>query len=220
MIGRFRPLARYEAPMSRMHRTGEVEAFVAAVALSFPRGESETPSTVIVGVDGLQRVVGLGQHSRIRGAGETRAASAELRLPEAWLVRLVADADVLDLAIGARDLGEEGNELIPCRGGVEEGAGAAGRDHDRDANPGSRGVRHVAIEYRLLPDRRRVVGVPGERDPILGQADVPHGGEEGGAAVLRQLSAVVRHADTDVCRCGRGKQAAPHRRRPAAWLSV
>ena len=50
MIGRFRPLARYEAPMSRMHRTGEVEAFVAAVALSrFLRGESETPSTVIVG---------------------------------------------------------------------------------------------------------------------------------------------------------------------------
>ena len=49
MIGRFRPLARYEAPMSLRQRTGEVEAFVAAVALSFPRGESETPRTVIVG---------------------------------------------------------------------------------------------------------------------------------------------------------------------------
>ncbi len=33
--------------MSLMQRTGEVEAFVAASALSFPRGESETPRTVI-----------------------------------------------------------------------------------------------------------------------------------------------------------------------------
>ena len=63
---------------------GEVEAFVAAVALSFPRGESETPSTVIVGSTAFRRRRPA-QHSRIRGAGETRAASAEPRLPEARL---------------------------------------------------------------------------------------------------------------------------------------
>ena len=47
MIGRFRPLARYESPMSRIQRTGEVEPLTGALELSFPRGESETPITVM-----------------------------------------------------------------------------------------------------------------------------------------------------------------------------
>src|SRR5918999_243949 len=47
MIGRVRPLARYAIPSSRMQRTGDVELFTDASGLSFPRGESETPTTVM-----------------------------------------------------------------------------------------------------------------------------------------------------------------------------
>ena len=111
--------------MSLRHRTGEVEAFVAAVALSFPRGERDAEDGDRR-IDRLQRVVGPAQDPRVRGACETRAAGAELRLPEARLVRLVADADVLHLAVGAGDLRDERNELVRRRGGVEEGARGVG----------------------------------------------------------------------------------------------
>src|SRR5215212_1782001 len=47
MIGLVLPLGREAKPSSRMHRTGDVDAFTEARALSFPRGESDTPITVI-----------------------------------------------------------------------------------------------------------------------------------------------------------------------------
>ena len=185
--------------MSRMQRTGEVEAFVAASRVVVPARRERDAEHGDRRIDCLQRVVGLPEDPRVRGACETGAPGAELRLPEARLVRLVADSNVLHLAVGARDLGDEGDELVRRRGGAEERACPAGRDHDRESNPRRRRVRDVAVERGLVPDRRRVVGIPREGDAVLGQPDVLHRREEGRTAVLGQLSAVVRHADAHVC---------------------
>ena len=53
MIGFARALARYATPTSWMKRTGEVETLFLANGLSFPRGESPSPITSIVGSTAL-----------------------------------------------------------------------------------------------------------------------------------------------------------------------
>jgi hypothetical protein len=78
-----------------------------------------TRDHVHVLVDGLQRIVGLGQHAVVRGRRGVVAAGVELGHPEEIQVRLVADDDVPHLRDRARDRrrvgGEAGTVLVTER---------------------------------------------------------------------------------------------------------
>jgi hypothetical protein len=62
-------------------------------------------------VDRLERIVGPREQRLVGGAGGAAPGRVELRLPEARLVRLVADDVVLDERIGRREFLEKRREL-------------------------------------------------------------------------------------------------------------
>ena len=148
----------------------------------------------------------------------------ELRLPEARLVRLVADDEVLDGRERPRDQGREVRELAGRDPRFGQRLRTLRKDVERDANAVGLRVLDRRREVVLAVDRGRVRGVPEERDPVLRQADVLHRVVEAGRDLGRRLRVVVRRADPDVrgrpwCQEQRSEHA--YKRQPRGrWQSV
>ena len=106
-----------------------------AFGLSFPRGESPTPTTVDRRVDCLQRVVGGGEVAAERRPRRHSRRRGELRPPERRLVRLVADDELPHLRVRLRERGDVGGE---------ERRGRRGPPRSRAADTGRRRGRRAA----------------------------------------------------------------------------
>ena len=127
------------------------------------------------GIDRLQCVVGRREQRLVGGPRQIGPGGAELRLPEARLVWLVADHVVLHERIRTRELLEEGRELGNPGGRRGDVARMRRRDREEDADGVDRRLWEPVIEARLVGNRRRLGGVPVDRDSVLGCAEVVEG---------------------------------------------
>src|SRR6185436_13138716 len=83
-------------------------------------------------VDSLERIVGRSEERLVGGTRRPGAIRVELRLPEAPLVRLVADDEVFDLRERPRDEGGEGGELSSGPRRIRDRARPVRVDRERD----------------------------------------------------------------------------------------
>ena len=179
--------------MSRMQRTGEV--VVSA------RGERDADDGD-GRIDRLESVVRAREEGRVLAARDRDACLRELRLPEARLVRLVSDDEVADTRVAARDELKEIDELAGCLGVVGQHPGIARIDGEDQPELARGCLSDVGVEQRLVRDRPRLIGIPDDREPVLGEPDVPHRVQERRRSGGLVTAAVIRRTDDERRRRG------------------
>ena len=113
-----RPVGETEVVNEADRRGGDVARGLRAVVAA---GREAEPDHVDGRVDSLERVVREREHLLVGGSRDTATARGELRAPEARLVRLVADDELLHLRVRAREQRDVVGELAcpaGCRGDV------------------------------------------------------------------------------------------------------
>ncbi len=190
-------------------RDGRVVAGAGIVVA--PRRETD-PDHVERPVEGLQLVVAAGQHDlhrRRRGGG----AAVPDRLPEARLVRLVADDHLAHVRVPLHHL--HGVVAERVRGGRirRRHRRLLGIDREDDLDAVRLRDGDHAVEERLILDRRRRVGVVEHRHAIRRRPQLVHLVEQLVAAVARVFRRVLGEPDLGVGRAGDARERQEQRRR-------
>ena len=173
-------------------RDRDVGARPRVVVAPLREGEAEHAD---LRIDRLQRVVARRERAHVGRGRELLAAGPELRLPEAGLVRLVADDEVPHSRVAAREPLEERGVLrrrVRIRRVVLR---VPEVDVDDDAHARELRLRDRSVEKRLLRIGRRVLRVPPDDDRVLGAVHLAELREERGAVVARVLARVVGDAE-------------------------
>ena len=189
-----RPVGGAEVVDEAHRRRGHVAARVRVVVAA--RGESE-PDDVDRRVDGLERVVRQREHLLVGRPGEPAPARRELRPPEARLVRLVADDELLHLRVRPREQRRVARERERAARRRRHVGRVARMDAEDDLHVVGGRNGQGAVEERLLLDLGRVRRVPEDGDSVLGHTEVGERGEERRAAVVGVLAGVLGDAETD-----------------------
>ena len=107
----------------------------------------------------------------------------ELRLPEARLVGLVPDDEVLDGRVSARQERHVLRVENRCVRILGDRLRLRGGHREDRANTAKSGERDVEIELPLVRDRGRRGGIETDRDPVLGHPELAQAVEEPDALV-------------------------------------
>ena len=172
-------------------RMGGVARRARVVVAPFREPEPEHADRV---VDALQGVVAAREELLVAVRRRVRAVGAELRLPVARLVRLVADDEVGHLRIRPREPLQEVDELRLGGRARREHPRPQGIDGEDDPDPAGPRLRQHTVEEARLGHPSGEGRVPVDRDRVLGQSDVVQLRVERGAAIVRVLAGVLGDA--------------------------